>query len=280
MKQWYLVQDVRWCHDCNNCLMSCKDEFVGNDWPGYTKPQPRHGHRWVNVLRRERGRYARNDYIYLATTCQHCEDAPCEAAGKGAVYRREDGIVMIDQEKAKGNKDLVDSCPYGAIYYNEEEDVAQKCTMCSHLLDDPDWTPGVPRCVHSCPTESLKAFYIEPEEMEAMIESENLEVFHPEYGTKPHVFYKNLFMFTKNFVAGGVTKNKNGVDDCVENATAILKDAKGNIVEVQKTNFFGDFKFDGLDDGDYVLELNVEGEEKKIDVKIEGKSLNLDYIAF
>ena len=55
MKQWYLVIDVRWCHDCNNCFMSCKDEYVGNEWPGYTNAQPRHGHRWMNIQRRERG---------------------------------------------------------------------------------------------------------------------------------------------------------------------------------------------------------------------------------
>ena len=57
MKQWYLVIDVRWCHDCNNCFMSCKDEHVDNEWPGYTNAQPRHGHRWMNIQRRERGHF-------------------------------------------------------------------------------------------------------------------------------------------------------------------------------------------------------------------------------
>lgn len=273
MKQWYMVQDIRWCHDCNNCFMSCKDEHVDNDWPGYTASQPRHGHRWMNILRRERGRYARNDYIYLAMPCQHCEKCPLVDAG--VATRREDGIVLIDAAKAKGNKKVTDMCPYGAVYYNDDADVAQKCTMCAHLLDDPDWVPGVPRCVHSCPTECLKAYYIEPEEMEAMIKTENLEVYKPELGTNPHVFYKNLFKFTKNFVAGGVTKD----GDCYENATATLtKD--GKVVEIQKTNFFGDFKFDGLDDGKYVLKLEVAGDTKDIDVEIAGKSLNLDYTAF
>ena len=45
--------------------MADKDEFVDNDWPGYTAAQPRHGHRWVDILRRERGQYARNDVAYL-----------------------------------------------------------------------------------------------------------------------------------------------------------------------------------------------------------------------
>jgi len=33
---WYMVVDVALCHDCNNCFMADKDEYVGNDWPGYT----------------------------------------------------------------------------------------------------------------------------------------------------------------------------------------------------------------------------------------------------
>ena len=276
MKQWYMVIDVRWCHDCNNCFMSCKDEHVGNEWPGYTNAQPRHGHRWMNILRRERGRYSRNDYSYLPMPCQHCENAPCIAAGDGAVTRREDGIVMIDMNKAKGNKALVDSCPYGAIYYNEEADVPQKCTMWAHLLDDPDWIPGIPRCAHSCPTKALKAFHLEPEEMEMMIKTEGLEVYRPELGTNPHVFYKNLHRFTKNFVAAGVLVD----GDCYENATATLKNAEGEVVEIQKTNFFGDFKFDGLDDGKYVLTIDAAGKTKDIDVEIAGKSLNLDFIEF
>ena len=85
MKQWYLVIDVRWCHDCNNCFMSCKDEYVGNEWPGYTNAQPRHGHRWMNIQRRERGRYARNDYSYLPMPCQHCENCPLVDAGADTI---------------------------------------------------------------------------------------------------------------------------------------------------------------------------------------------------
>lgn len=275
MKQWYLVIDVRWCHDCNNCFMSCKDEHVGNEWPGYTNAQPRHGHRWMNIERRERGRYSRNDYSYLPMPCQHCENAPCIEAGKGAVTRREDGIVMIDMEKAKGNKQLLEACPYGAIYYNEEADVPQKCTMCAHLLDDPNWVPGIPRCAHSCPTKAIKAYHVESEEMEAIIKEEGLEVYKPELGTKPHVYYKNLHRFTKNFVAAGVLVN----GDCYENATVELK-KDGETVEIQQTNFFGDFKFDGLDDGKYVISIDAAGNKKDIDVEIAGESLNLDFIQF
>ena len=51
-----------------------------------------------------------------------------KTAKDGAVYKGDDGIVIIiDPEKAKGQKEIVDTCPYRAIYWNEEKDVPQKC---------------------------------------------------------------------------------------------------------------------------------------------------------
>lgn len=122
MKNWYLVIDVAQCENCNNCLLSCKDEHVDNDWPGYAKPQPRHGHRWMDVKRHERGQFPLIDVAYRPTTCMQCQDAAC-AKSSNAVYRRNDGIVMIDPVKALGQRDLVDACPYHAIWWNEEQNV-------------------------------------------------------------------------------------------------------------------------------------------------------------
>ena len=57
----------------------------------------------------------------MPVMCNHCDNAPCSGPGRrGAVYRRPDGIVIIDPVKAKGQKQIVDSCPYGAIFWNEE----------------------------------------------------------------------------------------------------------------------------------------------------------------
>ena len=104
MKQWYKVIDVDLCHDCNNCFMADKDEFVDNDWPGYTAAQPRHGQRWVDILRRERGQYARNDVSYLPVPASTARTPPC-VDRRRALSPAEDGIVIIDPEKAKGNRD-------------------------------------------------------------------------------------------------------------------------------------------------------------------------------
>ncbi|NLO27434.1 MAG: oxidoreductase [Actinobacteria bacterium] len=291
MKQWYKVIDVALCHDCNNCFMADKDEFVDNDWPGYTAPQPRHGHRWIDVRRRERGTYARVDVAYLPLLCQQCQNAPCEEAGNGAVYRRPDGIVMIDMEKAKGRKDLVDSCPYGVMWWNEEAQLPQKCILCAHLLDDATWQAHTTRCAHICPNVVMKTYFIEPEEMEKMIVDEGLEVYLPELGTKPNVLYKNLHQYTKNFISAGVLVD----GDCYEGATVTLRSKEGgiactlsgagvancedtSILATRTTNFFGEFKFDGLNNGEYTLEVDAGGRKHSSTVTVDDQSLNLGFI--
>ena len=65
------------------------------------------------------------DVAYVPTMCNHCDNAPCVAKGGGAVTKRDDGIVIIDPVKAKGRKDLVETCPYGHIWWNEELQVPQ-----------------------------------------------------------------------------------------------------------------------------------------------------------
>ncbi len=51
-----------------------------------------------------------------------CENATCiKMAQNNAVYRRADGIVMIDPVKAKGQKQVVTAFPYRVIEWNEEQ---------------------------------------------------------------------------------------------------------------------------------------------------------------
>jgi len=262
MNQAYLVIDVAKCEDCNDCFLSCKDEFVGNDWLPYAVSQPLHGHRWMNIMRKERGQYPLIDVAYRPTPCMHCEDPDCmKAATDEAVYRREDGIVIIDPEKARGQRAIVDSCPYGVIYWNDELDVPQKCNFCAHLLDS-GWKE--PRCVQACPTGALKYLPVEEPEMQRIIESENLEQLHPEYGLQPRVYYKNLFRYMRCFIGGSLATEDNGVQECVAGAAATLLRGSTKIHETL-SDTFGDFKFDGLErnSGRYRIEFTYLGKETK-----------------
>ena len=257
MKKWSFVIDVAKCHDCNNCFLACKDEYFDNDYPPYSVAQPRHGHRWMDVQRRERGQYPKVDVGYLPYPCMHCDDAPCIESTKGkAIYKREDGIVVIDPQKAKGRKEIVESCPYGVIYWNEEKNVAQKCTFCVHLLEE-GWKE--PRCVQACPTGCLKVVYGEEAEIEKLKKAEGLEVYRSELGSKPRVYYKNLYRYTKAFIAGSVALGEK--DECAEGAKVTLTHVASKKTEVVTANNYGDFKFDNLEEnsGKYTLEVELSG---------------------
>ena len=120
MQKWNMIIDVAECTNCQLCALSAMDEYVGNEWPGVSAPMPRNGHRWIDILQKERGQVPMIDIAYVPTMCNHCDNAPCLAKGGDAVKKRDDGIVIIDPVKAKGRKDLVESCPYGHIWWNEE----------------------------------------------------------------------------------------------------------------------------------------------------------------
>ena len=60
------------------------------------------------------------DAAHMPVMCNHCDHAPCIQAARDGAIDKSDGIVIIDPQKAKGRKDLVQSCPYGAIWWNEE----------------------------------------------------------------------------------------------------------------------------------------------------------------
>jgi Fe-S-cluster-containing dehydrogenase component len=267
-KQKYLVIDIALCHDCNNCFIACKDEFVMNSWLPYTDEQPRHGPRWMNIERLERGQYPRIDVNFLPKPCQHCADAECAKKFPDVAKKREDGIVMLDAEKAKGCKGIVDACSFGAIWYNDEKDVAQKCIMCAHILDGKaSASICMPRCAHSCPTGAMSFIEAEEAEFAKTIEAEGLERYKADVSANGLVWYKNLYRFTKNFIRGGVLKD----GDCAEGVTVSLNGADA---PDQVTNYFGDFCFDGLVPGDY----SVVADGKEIWSGTVDKSINIGNI--
>lgn len=275
MKKYSFIIDVAKCENCNNCFLSCKDEHCGNEWPGYSLPQPPHGQRWMNIAGKERGDFPVIDVAYLPKPCMHCDNAPCIKAGQdGAAYKREDGIVIIDPQKAKGQKAIVQACPFDVIWWNEEEQVAQKCTFCAHLLDQ-GWEK--PRCVQSCPTGALAILFVEDEELEEIVKRDGLEhLGASDSSARPRSFYKNLYRYTACFIAGSIVLRVESIAECAEGVNVkLLKD--GVYIEEQVTDDFGDFKFDRLvpDGGTYSIVIaDDEGEERKVDIKLT-KSLSV-----
>jgi Fe-S-cluster-containing dehydrogenase component len=277
MKKWNMIIDVAECTNCHLCTLATMDEYVGNDWPGYAAPMPRHGHKWINILQKERGQLPMIDLAYVPTMCNHCDDAPCiKAAPDGAIRKRDDGIVLIDPEKAKGQKKLVEACPYGHIWWNEELGLPQHWNFDAHLIDQ-GWRQT--RGQQSCPTGAMRAILIEDSEMESMARVESLETLRSELGTRPRVYYRNLWRYSKCFIGGSVSTEADGVVDCLEGAKVRLS-KNGTCVAEAATDNFGDFKFDRLDEssGAYLIEITTaDGVKKSIEVDL-GTSINLGEI--
>lgn len=241
--------DVAKCNGCHNCQISCKDEHCGTEWMPYAADQPMTGHFWCKVEEKVRGSVPVVRVSYTPLVCGHCDDAPCAAAAKdGAVYRHDDGLVVIDPAKAKGQRAIMDACPMGAIYWNEELNLPQKCTGCAHLLDD-GWAE--PRCVDACCTGALRF----GEEEEFACELAKAETLSPELGTAPRVYYLNK---PKRFVAATVVDVE--ADEVVEGARATLVRATdGETTAVCVADEFGDVWIDGVEPGAYRLWIQKEG---------------------
>lgn len=249
--------DLSLCNGCYCCQIACKDEHVANDWTPYAKPQPDTGQFWIGLTEEVRGHVPHVKVTYTPLMCNHCDDAPCiEDCKVDAIYKRDDGIVIIDPVKCTGCKICADTCPHNSIYFNEQLNIAQKCTGCTHLLDnDPEWT--VPRCVDQCPTEALR--FGEEEDFKDFISE--AEIINPEAGTKARVYYKSL---PKKFVAG--TLYDPGEKEVIIGATCTMKDDESGATFTEATNNFGDFWFKELeDDRTYTLTLEKDGTSKTVD---------------
>ena len=255
MKKWNLVIDVPRCFGCQACTLACHDEYYGNEFPGYAAEMPRLGHRWIDVHQREKGEFPVVDVAYLPVTCNHCDDAPClKAARDGAVVKRDDGIVIIVPEKAKGQRQIVDACPYGAISWNDAAELPQAWPFDAHLLDA-GWTRT--RGSQVCPTHAMRTLHVEDDEMQRIARVEGLETLHPEYGTRPRVYYKNLDRYFKAFVAGSLAGEIDGVTECVEGARVTLE-RDGRTLAETRSDPYGDFRFDGLDEASGAYRVRID----------------------
>lgn len=263
MPRYSLLIDVSKCSGCHNCFLACRDEYYENDYPSYSAAQPLDGQFWMQIKEIERGSYPRPKLAYIPTPCMHCEEAPCmDAAKNGAVYRRDDGIVLIDPDKAKGQEAITAACPYRVIFWNTDTQTPQKCTLCAHRLDEGE---RMPRCVESCPTGALVFGDLDDpkSEIAKLAATAQLEALHPEFKTAPLVKYIGL---PKRFVAGEVVMRDNP-GECAQ-GVAVALSGQGLALET-RTDIFGDFEFEGLEKNSaYQVKISADGYvDKAIEVR-------------
>jgi len=217
--RWVMVIDLSKCRNARKCVSACQSAH-------HLRPYEYH----INTLTMQES--SNTAPYYMPKPCQHCDNPPCVAVCPvDATFKRQDGIVLIDNERCIGCRFCVAACPYSARMfhweeplvvegdkdkpYNIELNVPQKKGTVSKCLFSADRLREgkLPYCVSSCPN---GVYYFGDENQDSVTNgttkethrlSELLSVnggYHlmPELGTKPRVFYlppKNrLFEFQEN----------------------------------------------------------------------------------
>ncbi|MFP3553391.1 4Fe-4S dicluster domain-containing protein [Paraburkholderia sp. SIMBA_049] len=253
MSKWNLVIKVGQCENCQNCVIAARDEHVGNDFPGYSAPASASAESPVRILRRVQGDSHMVETTYLPVMCNHCDEAPCMRVGGDAVRKRADGIVIIDPDKARGRKDIVKSCPYKAIVWNEELQLPQTWIFDAHLLDQ-GWPQ--PRCEQACPTGVFETVKLDDAAMAEKARREGLRGLRSNLGTKPRVWYGGLERWETCFIGGSVSAEVEGVVECVGDAAVALYSGNQKIAETV-SDAFGDFRFGRLEKGSGVYRIAI-----------------------
>lgn len=133
--------------------------------------------------------------FYLARTCMQCTFPACLAAcPRKAIYKRkDDGIVLIDQERCRGYRECVKACPYKRSMYNHVTRVSEKCIFCFPEIEKGKW----PRCMRNCIGKIRIVGHInKPEESVAnnpidfLVHEKKLALpLLPQLGLEPNVYY-------------------------------------------------------------------------------------------
>ncbi len=148
------------------------------------------------------GEHPNSYFFYLPRLCNHCTHPAClEACPRNAIYKREDGIVLINEEKCHGYRFCMEACPYKVIYFNVEgkiggeytttsskTGIAQKCIGCFPRIEQ-----GVPpACARVCPARARFYGFLGDENSSVYKLVKKWKVALPlraEYGTQPNVYY-------------------------------------------------------------------------------------------
>jgi len=149
MVTYKFLPDIERCIRCGGCEVACKQE---NNVPV--------GIRRIRVVTINEGKPGEKN---IPLPCMHCDDPPCvEACPTGALYKREDGIVMTDKGKCIGCGYCSWACPFGApqllgglpFTLNGKMD---KCTFCVLPFEGGEQKEPKPKCAAFCSTKALLA---------------------------------------------------------------------------------------------------------------------------
>lgn len=215
VRAWVMAIDLARCNGCRVCTEHCiREHYVPPAWgePNYEGHQE-----WIKVYEIDSpagGKY------FLPRPCMHCDNAPCvKVCPVGASYKRDDGLVLINQDRCIGCRFCIAACPYEARYFNwynppvstEEKfvnysdeypvphrrGVVEKCVFCAHRTS----MGRLPACVEACHKAGMNAIYFgdvnedavtngaEVVRLSELLSKNHAYRFKEDLGTQPRVYY-------------------------------------------------------------------------------------------
>jgi tetrathionate reductase subunit B len=171
--KYALIIDTTRCVGCGACREACT---IRNNLPEDTS--------YIHILAQGEG----SERWFLPVQCQHCAEPPCaRVCPARATYRRDDGVVLINEKLCVGCKYCEVACPYQARTFDEERGVVDKCWLCLDRVQ----AGAMPACVDACVLGArLFGRQDDPNSQVAqLIASGQAKPLHPEFGTQPSILY-------------------------------------------------------------------------------------------
>jgi molybdopterin-containing oxidoreductase family iron-sulfur binding subunit len=204
-RRWVMVIDLAACDGCGKCTDVCaRSHFIPGD---------REFMRLFNMQES-----TDTAPYWFPRPCFHCNNPPCtRVCPVGATFKRQDGIVLIDNERCIGCRFCMAACPYSARSFNwsppadpapavargyspewgypRRVGTVEKCDFCADMARE----GKLPHCVSGC---AMTALWFGDENEDAVTNSKGDTVrlskflrdragfrYLEELGTKPRVYY-------------------------------------------------------------------------------------------
>lgn len=158
-KKFVMVVDLSKCRNALKCQNACnKGHYITGK------------NAWLKVYKMQETE--RSAPYWMPMQCQHCDKPPCvKVCPVDATFKRQDGIVLIDNERCIGCRFCMAACPYSVRVFNWEEPeqnieeeveytpdycgkpsikgTVDKCDFCPHEIVQ----GKLPFCVRACPND-------------------------------------------------------------------------------------------------------------------------------
>jgi molybdopterin-containing oxidoreductase family iron-sulfur binding subunit len=208
-RKFVMVIDLAKCANARKCIEGCQKMHF--------KQSPVE---WIKVKKMQDAQTTAP--YWMPQPCFHCDNPPCtKVCPVDATFKRQDGIVLIDNERCIGCRFCMAACPYNARSFNWGENWGQsvqqskechssayspetgspsvmgtveKCDFCADMAKKEE----LPDCVTSCPNGTI--FYGDANEdsvtngedtfrLSELIKKRAGYRYLEELGTEPRVYY-------------------------------------------------------------------------------------------